>query len=359
MKDLKKSLDLLVEQGYVNRSKHADYDLYVYNYSQKTQYEKYWNEYTLMCRGLVLNGEGEVVARPFPKFFNKSELEQGDIPSKESFKVTEKMDGSLGIGFMYDGELRVATRGSFVSDQAVFAKKFLDEKIEMSNSFVEGYTYLFEIIYPENRIVCNYHNETKMTLLTIINNDNLKEISHEFMQDTFDDVFDIVELHDVSNLDSVNELERDNSEGVVLCFESGFRMKIKWDEYVRLHRIVTGVSNRIVWDYLRNNKSLDELVDRVPDEFYKWIRSTINELNDDYLCFENTALTFFKDYKEYAEVTRSRKEFALWMMQSDVPKKYHAVLWKKFDERDYDQIIWKAIEPEYEKPFQNKQKETI
>ena len=105
------------------------------------------------CRGLVLDSDGNVVAKPFKKFFNLEELTPGQIPN-EPFEVFEKMDGSLGILFNYKGEWILATKGSFISEQAVkgmqILKKYKYERL------LEGYTYLFEIIYSENRIVCQY-----------------------------------------------------------------------------------------------------------------------------------------------------------------------------------------------------------
>ena len=60
----------MLEQGYVVFKKHPEADLFIYNYSAKTQYERIWNEITLACRGLILDAEGNFVARPFAKFFN-------------------------------------------------------------------------------------------------------------------------------------------------------------------------------------------------------------------------------------------------------------------------------------------------
>ena len=61
--------DLLISQ------KHPTKDLWILNYSKTTQYGRLWDEITLSCRGLVVNGAGRIVARPFRKFFNKEEHE--------------------------------------------------------------------------------------------------------------------------------------------------------------------------------------------------------------------------------------------------------------------------------------------
>ena len=86
-------LNELVNQKYVSVQKHPEADLYIYNYTQNAQYEGFWNQITLMCRGLILDGQGNIIARPFPKFFNLEEHQPEEIP-KENFEVFEKMDGS-------------------------------------------------------------------------------------------------------------------------------------------------------------------------------------------------------------------------------------------------------------------------
>ena len=78
-------------------------DLVLFNYTAKAQYAGRWNFFERVSRGLILNWRtGEVVARPFDKFFNLGEprgpLFQGGIIS-----VTEKKDGSLGFFYSDNG----------------------------------------------------------------------------------------------------------------------------------------------------------------------------------------------------------------------------------------------------------------
>lgn len=142
---LKDRLETYVEKGYIRKTKHPKHNLYIYNYTQSAQFEKKWNKYTKMARGLVLDGNGNIIARPFGKFFNLGELGRSAIPNKRNFEVFEKYDGSLGICFNYQGEWIMATRGSFVSEQSIEGRKILEdydfEKLDSSK------TYLFEIIY--------------------------------------------------------------------------------------------------------------------------------------------------------------------------------------------------------------------
>ncbi len=115
---MKYDLDILndyISKGLVIGQKHTTLPLAIFNYSRTCQYDRLWDDVTLNCRGLILDTKGNVVAKPFPKFFNMEELSDSEIP-KESFEVFEKMDGSLGIFFHYNGEWHMATRGSFTSE---------------------------------------------------------------------------------------------------------------------------------------------------------------------------------------------------------------------------------------------------
>lgn len=140
-------LEKYYEDGLLLKQSHPTHDLTIWNYSPKVQYDRLWDDITIQCRGLVTNSEGEIIARPFKKFFNYEEyLENAPqmIPN-EPFDVFDKMDGSLGILFNYKNEWILATRGSFTSDQAVKGKELLKkypiEKLDKNK------TYLFEIIY--------------------------------------------------------------------------------------------------------------------------------------------------------------------------------------------------------------------
>ncbi|MFB9080967.1 hypothetical protein ACFFWB_26745 [Flavobacterium procerum] len=65
----------MISANYVRVNKHPEQDLYIYNYTQNAQFERVWNEITIACRGLILDKDLNVVARPFPKFFNLGEME--------------------------------------------------------------------------------------------------------------------------------------------------------------------------------------------------------------------------------------------------------------------------------------------
>ena len=156
----------LKEEGYLQMKKHPEYPLYLLNYTSKTQYTQQWCKELIHARGLVVAEDGEIIARPLPKFFNLSEIDGLDGIPEQEYELYEKMDGSLAIMFHY-GEKRIfCTRGSFCSDQALKAEEIFKKNYLIRNVMKEC-TYCFEIIYPENKIVVDYGEIEDLFLLSI------------------------------------------------------------------------------------------------------------------------------------------------------------------------------------------------
>jgi len=390
-----------IEKGLLIKQVHPTLPLSIYNYSRSCQYGGQWDEITLNCRGLVLDGEGNVIAKPFPKFFNYEEHTADEIPN-ELFDVYEKMDGSLGICFYYEreltyteryklwfngnyetgmeyceeivpnfddpyyhptptkrGEWHMATRGSFTSEQAVKGKALLG-KYNFEKLHTD-YTYLFEIIYKENRIVCDYDFED-IILLGIINTKTGSEVN------LYSDVEDVRIQNIVKNIgfnivmryntfgEGFDVLKREISnskEGYVIRFRNGMRMKIKGDEYVRLHRILTNFSTTDIWELLMTKGNMDEFLERVPDEFDKWVKSTISELKYAFFQISERAGKLHDGFRygKYGDVDPepTKKEFAEFVMKQ--PDILRPVMFAMWDKKPYDDIIWKLIRPKWSKPF--------
>ena len=45
---------------------------------------------------------------------------------------------------------------------------------------------------------------------------------------------------------------------------------------------LTNISSRDIWEYLKDGKPMDEILDKVPDEFYNWVKDTKEELLNQY-----------------------------------------------------------------------------
>jgi RNA ligase len=340
----------------VVKNDHPTLPLSIWNYSRTCQYENKWDEITKACRGLILDQEGNVVAKGFDKFFNIEEHNPEEIPN-EPFEVFEKLDGSLGILFWYQGKWILATKGSFTSDQAARAKEIL--KKYNFEPIPKGYTTLVEIIYPENRIVCGYGDEESLVVLSMINNSSGKELDYTSLLYISDETrMPVVKKYDaIDDYKTLKSLISKDREGYVIRFRNGFRMKIKGEEYVRLHRILTGFSNVDIWEYLKDGKNIDELLDKVPDEFDKWVRMTIRDLRYSFFQIGERSGKLHDGFRygKYGDVDPepTKKEFAEYVKQ--FPEELSAIMFKMWDKKPYDDIIWKLIKPKYSKPFWQKE----
>ena len=336
-----------VSKGLVIGQSHPTLPLAIFNYSRQCQYDRLWDEVTLNCRGLILDTKGNIIGRPFPKFFNMEELSVDEIPNT-SFEVFEKMDGSLGICFYYEGEWHMATRGSFTSEQAIKGKEMLDKYDSFKLN--THYTYLFEIIYKENRIVVDYDFED-LVLLAVIDTETGAELSLDYVN-THN--FRVVKKYNgISDFKILKTMIGDNSEGYVIRFNGGMRMKIKGDEYVRLHKILTNFSTTDIWELLRTDGNLNEFLDRVPDEFDKWVKTTISDLKYAHfqICERAGKLHDGFRYGKYGDVEPepTKKEFAEFVMKQYEPLR--PVMFAMWDKKPYDDIVWKLIKPKWSKPF--------
>lgn len=321
-----------IDDGLIRVQKHPKLDLYIYNYTEKVQYSKLWDEYTLICRGLILDGEGNIVARPFKKFFNLSEMDK--LPAGEP-KVFEKMDGSLGILYWEGDTPKLATRGSFTSDQAIVGTKILHSQYAISlKNLNKNHTYLFEIIYPENRIVVNYGKEVGLYLLAVLDIETGKEVetTTPFCKPSYFGIMDT---------DALKKMEIVNAEGFVLKWTDGTMAKFKFEEYVRLHRLLTGISNKSIWEILKtgDTKAFEELLTKVPDEYYDWVESVRKGLNRQYYyILEESEIVY-----EQCRILQTRKEQAQYILE-ELPQ-YAGVVFALLDSKDYQEIIWRMIKP--------------
>jgi len=342
-----KILNSYCDSGLLQNQSHPRLELTIWNYTPKVQYENLWDDITVSCRGLVTDSSGKIVARPFKKFFNIEE--EKHTPSSE-FDVFEKMDGSLGILFNYQGEWILATRGSFTSDQSKKGTELL-EKYDYSR-LNPDYTYLFEIIYKENRIVCDYDFED-LVLLGMIHTETGEEVNlHGYSDIRFRNLIlnigiNIVKKYDgVEDYSLLKETISDDAEGYVVRFSNGDRMKIKGTEYLRLHKIMTNLSTTAVWECLSSGSAIEDLLTDVPDEFYNKIKDYSDSLKNNFLLLENDYKMIYKAIKnKEAEGSWNRGVFAAYATMY----KHPSILFHMLDNRDYSHVIWKIIKPDFQK----------
>lgn len=282
--------------------RHPELDLSIYNYSAAVQYKELWDSVTRTCRGLVADSSGNIVARPFAKFFHLSDL---DSPPETAATASVKEDGSLGIVYPTSSGPRVATRGSFDSMQAIDGTRMLAE-LHPNFQAPPDVTVLVEILTESSKVVVEYETPRLVGLAAIDNATGadvpLREVWDGPVAQT-QTVNDSNELNEL--LSEVRHLDGTQREGFVLTWPTDkgpyVRAKVKSPDYVRLHAIITGVTERDVHAAVGRDlfphlpaaqlaKALGvpvseahgvgftELVEILPDELYGWALSVRDSL---------------------------------------------------------------------------------
>ncbi len=379
-----------IDAGLVTRKQHPALPLSIYTYTRTAQYSRAWTTATLRCRGLIADDNtGQIIAWPFPKFFNVAEHALGHdyappLPD-EPFRIYDKADGSLGIVFWYADRWHVASKGSFISEQAQWAQARLSTSD--TSLLIPGGTYLCEIIYPGNRIVVDYGDREDLVLLGAYRPDG-REAQLEWAAPDWQPIGSVIRSWPMLPLADLLKLAAANSrpdgsptsgistEGYVIRYASGQRAKAKLAEYVRLHKVLTGITERDIWRMAgmqrhadqapklvakalgcpvdeitalqtSGHSPLDALLDAVPDEFDQWVKSVAARLEEQ---AEVLAERVAEEYAAIAHLGSDRGEFARAAQHIDSPA-VRACMFLKLDGRPTGLHLWRAVKPESVAPF--------
>lgn len=316
------------ERGFLYNQTQGD--LTIWNYTNEAQYEGFWDEITLMCRGLVTSAAGEIVAHPFNKFFNHSE--QFAPKNFTPTKSYAKLDGSLIIAFYYNWEWYVVSRGSFTSDQAIIARQLFKD-LPYERLDIEK-TYMFELIGPSNPHVVDY-KEDRLILTGV------RDVISGVESEPFVKGFNNVKEDGFTNVPFILQAYEHRSgkemEGFVLVDEDYRRIKVKLDDYIRLHKIVFGLSNKLVWESLAFNTPLE-----YPDEAKDVVEECKDELNKRFGEILTNA-TKNVEYIKNGEF-ETRKEIAKYIL-NNFEKSEQSLIFGILDGKDVSDMIWKQLKP--------------
>jgi RNA ligase len=380
-----------IENGFIREAKHETLPLTLYTYTEKAQYAGLWPDATRKCRGLVVEDTGQIIARCLPKFFNYSEHVNGksyapplelETGLESAFEIYSKMDGSYGSCFFYDDNWHVASKGSFHSEQAEWATKYLRRAIfdswedspfaEKRNGTFDPLnrqkTYVCEIIYPSNRIVVDYGSLEDLVLLTVYDTETGQEEFTEDRRLEWGWVGSIVPSYNPwgINLDELQLLAEENvlldedngdrevsgtaMEGYVVRLSDGTRVKIKLSDYLRLHKVLTNCTERSIWEILSTGGSLDDFMENTPDEFRDWVNSTVLCLKNDFEMLKNNVYhTYFNIFPKAMSDGGTRAKFAALAKDTEFPSAMFMML--DASEAKLNEWLWKQIKPEATKPF--------
>lgn len=241
------------------------------------------------CRGIKFDNNGDLLARPFHKFFNLGEREEtlpANVDFNQTFTILDKLDGSMIHPMIVDGQIIYCTKMG-PTPVAEPVQEFADNHMAIRyNDFCwamlnYGYTPIFEWCSPQQRIVVD-HKEDNL-ILTAIRNTRYGEYMDyrdiKIQADMFDipvvDVFgDTIDEIDAF-AERVANMEADSkecrSEGCIVFFEGGQMLKLKSLKYLRIHKVQELLKfEKSVWKEVIDQK-LDDDVGFLPEDDRVWL----------------------------------------------------------------------------------------
>lgn len=226
---------------------------------------------------------------------------------------------SLGICYWHEDESRwrVNTRGSFESDQAVWASKWLSAHPEVTKNFFRGSTYLFEVIYPENKIVVAY-DFSGLVLLGAYHEDGWEYERYELEEVVDDTKLELVEVHDFNSVEEMLEQAKSlpaHKEGWVLSYPCGYRVKVKGDEYCRVHKLISRCTPIAAWESYKALDDFEVLKKDLPEEFRADLDNMVKILNK--LFYDK-----LRGITEWVDYTKgwTDKDVGLAVNNGEIPK---------------------------------------
>ena len=362
-----------IEAGFVKMQRHPSLPLRILNYTNRCQFERAWSDVTRQCRGLIVDDNDVVIARAYRKFFNYGE-DQTPFDLAEPAEVTDKADGSLAISYPTLDGFAIATRGSFLSEQATHATALLRDRYADFTP-PDGMTMLWEIVYPANRIVVDYRGLDDLILLGAVDIATGRTVGPDWISGWPGPQVETFPYRTLA--EAIEAQPRPGAEGLVVHFPAtGERLKIKQADYVILHRILTQTTVRTVWEFLAvgackslisqpkhwgsrlgldpdraaeilevGDAWLDRLLDGVPDEFHAWLRAVMDDLTGKVDALRS-GLT------ETAAALREAHCGDRKSLAAAVGEREHSgAIYLLVDGRDITTYLWKSVYPEPGKPF--------
>lgn len=295
-----------------------------------------------ICRGLVVDVNGDVLCYPFNRFFNDFQAEC-DVVDWNSAVILEKVDGSL-CNVWWNrmaNEWEVTTRGAFYNDDKEltgpnFKQLFLNlfQWVEHLN---KNNTYMFELVTKENRIVTHYDEEF-VVLLSVRDNKTLRELPIEdvdkeaaklgVMRPNKYKATNIVECR------LLFEGLKDDEEGFVVVDKDFNRMKMKQESYLQMSKIIS-LNDQAIYKHVIGDVAIDEeLLAKLPE-----VQERVDSIKKDFETI--TELVADSYYTLMPFINGNRKNFAEQVR--DLP--YKGCLFALLDnkEPEWGRMKWKDI----------------
>jgi RNA ligase len=280
------------------------------------------------CRGMIFNQDGELISRPYAKFFNVGEKEETQLNKVNLYKshiVLEKLDGSMIRPIPTSEGFNLATKAG-VTEISQQAEVFISDKphyAKFIHSMFDGkLTPIFEWVSRKNRIVVDYENDN--LILTAIRNTEMGNYLPYF------NMLDLAEHWNIPVVQAVDGLAVQNielfvnqvrewengEEGVVVRFDTGHMVKVKSADYVLRHKTKDAINQEKNVLQTILNDSVDDLVPLLTPEDADRLKRFQGAF---WAGLEDVGTDIHDTYRQI-DRGQSQKDFALFAVPSLLPQ---------------------------------------
>jgi len=228
------------------------------------------------CRGIIFDTEtGEILRRPFHKFFNVNEREETQdhvVDLSRPHAILEKLDGSMIAPFVVIDQMIWGTKMG-ATDVAKPVEKFVKNNPQYealaNNAILLGLTPIFEWCSRKQRIVLDYKEDT--LILTAMRNMKTGEYMDYFYISSFAELAGIPVVRTFepqTDMKAFVEYVRDleDLEGFVVRFYDGHMLKLKCHWYLQIHRAKEAIlQDRNIVELILD-EALDDIKAHLPAE---------------------------------------------------------------------------------------------
>lgn len=310
------------------------------------KYNTFWDLYDGLyreCRSVVLDMSRDcLVLTPFKKFLNLNEIPETSmeniqkmIKNASCVEFSDKLDGSMQSARYYNGEIIMAGSQAINPEASWRLKdgyaRLTDGHKKMIMDYPE-YTFIFEYISQKDAHVVHYDREG-LFLIGIRDVRDGREFGyHDVIKMANDYNVETTRVFDKTLEDVVSELDlkkANEAEGFVLNID-GYKVKIKYNDYVGIHKTINRFSSgNTIIEYIAND-SLDDLIAKVPEAYKDQVRKTA------YIIYDYLEMMKEKTEMYYLSAPKNnKKEFMVWVTDN-VPEFLQGYVRNKFLGKSYD-----------------------
>ena len=296
------------------------------------------------CRGLIFDLNGNLISRPYHKFFNVNQIEETQshkIDLTRPHVILEKLDGSMVRPIPIDDVYRLGTKMG-ITDVSMQAEVWLVDHPNY-HDFIQlhierGQTPIFEWCSRKQRIVIDY--AVDRLVLTAIRDVNTGEYKRYDQMRTYANAYDIDIVRQyagtAANMEALlaETASIANQEGWIIRFDDGHMLKIKGDQYVLQHRAKDAI--------LRENGVIEMILNDKIDDVVPLLTADDRVALDDFVTkFWSGVFVTASVWEHQFKIVKithgdDRKSFALATDTLTMDSNVKSAIFKAWDSSSFD-----------------------